>query len=62
MQSRREFKTEEEYNMNFPEVLRSDLSAKFGGDEFKFYTTSVGDNVIEVSKETTPALLRYLKE
>ncbi len=48
--------------MNFPEVLKTDLSAKFGGNEFKFLTTPVGDNVIEVSKETTPALLRYLKE
>ncbi len=48
--------------MNFPEVLKTDLSTKFGANEFKFYTTPVGDHVIEASKETTPALLRYLKE
>lgn len=47
---------------NFPEVLKSDLSAKFGGNEFKFLLSPVGDNVIEASKEATPALLRYLKE
>lgn len=48
--------------MNFPEVLKNDLVAKFGSTEFKFYTTPVGDQVIEATKETTPALLRYLKE
>lgn len=47
---------------NFPEVLKADLSAKFGVNEFKFFRTPVGDNVIEASKEVTPALLRYLKE
>ena len=47
---------------NFPEVLKADLSAKFGTNEFKFFRTPVGDNVIEASKESTPALLRYLKE
>lgn len=48
--------------MNFPEVLRSDILTKFGTDEFKFLTTSVGDHVIEVNKSSTLALLRYLKE
>ncbi len=48
--------------MNFPEILKSDLSLKFGSNEFKFLTTAVGDYVIEATKETTPALLRYLKE
>ncbi len=48
--------------MNFPQVLKTDLLSKFGSNEFKFYTTPVGDNVIEAAKETTPALLRYLKE
>jgi len=47
---------------NFPEVLKADLTAKFGATEFNFYRTPVGDNVIEASKESTPALLRYLKE
>ncbi|MBC7742192.1 MAG: NADH dehydrogenase (quinone) subunit D [Bdellovibrionaceae bacterium] len=48
--------------MQFPEVLKNDLSVKFGTNDFKFLTTPVGDHVIEVTKETTPALLRYLKE
>ena len=48
--------------MNFPEILKTDLAAKFGSSEFKYFTSTVGDHVIEASKETTPALLRYLKE
>lgn len=47
---------------NFPEVLKADLTAKFGANEFNFFRSPVGDNVIEASKEATPALLRYLKE
>lgn len=48
--------------MNFPETLKTDLVSKFGTNEFKIYTTAVGDNVIEAEKESVPALLRYLKE
>jgi NADH-quinone oxidoreductase subunit C/D len=46
----------------FPEVLKSDLLSKFGANHFQFVTTPVGDNVIEVSKDATHALLQYLKE
>lgn len=48
--------------MIFPEILKSDLVIKFGADEFKFIATPVGDSVIEAKKESSPALLRYLKE
>ncbi len=48
--------------MNFPELLKSDLTIKFGTNQFKYLTTPVGDHVIEAPKETTHALLRYLKE
>ena len=44
------------------EVLKTDLTNKFGSDEFKFIVTPVGDDVIECKKESIPALLRYLKE
>ena len=44
------------------EILKSDLTAKFGVDFFKFSTTPVGDHVVEASKENIPALLKYLKE
>ena len=44
------------------EVLKLDLTTKFGSESFKFVTTPVGDDVIECNKETVPALLRYLKE
>lgn len=48
--------------VNFPEVLRSDLIAKFGSDQFTFLTTPVGDQVIETPKAASHALLQYLKE
>ncbi len=44
------------------EILKNDISAKFGGLPFQFSTTPVGDDVIECSKESVPALLQYLKE
>lgn len=48
--------------LKFPQLLRADLISKFGANHFHFSTTPVGDNVIEVTKETVHALLRYLKE
>lgn len=48
--------------MNYFEVLKSDLATKFGSDVFTFSSTPAGDNVVEVAKETVPALLKYLKE
>jgi NADH-quinone oxidoreductase subunit C/D len=47
---------------HFPAVLKSDLVSKFGADQFRFITTPVGDHVIEASKASVHALLRYLKE
>lgn len=44
------------------ELLQNDLSSKFGADKVKITTTAVGDHMVECSKETAPALLRYLKE
>ncbi|OFZ31478.1 MAG: NADH dehydrogenase (quinone) subunit D [Bdellovibrionales bacterium RIFCSPHIGHO2_01_FULL_40_29] len=44
------------------EMLKNDLSAKFGTDQFQFITTPVGDDVIECPKESVPAVLQYLKE
>ncbi len=44
------------------EILKNDLTAKFGAVPFKFLTTPVGDDVIECEKEAVPALLQYLKE
>ncbi|MBC7464600.1 MAG: NADH dehydrogenase (quinone) subunit D [Bdellovibrio sp.] len=44
------------------EILKTDLTNKFGANDFKFITTPVGDDVIECTKESIPALLRYLKE
>ena len=44
------------------EVLKSDLSAKFGEGVFQFSKTAAGDQVIEASKENIPALLKYLKD
>ncbi|MES2801591.1 MAG: NADH dehydrogenase (quinone) subunit D [Bdellovibrionota bacterium] len=43
-------------------TLKQDISVKFGDNAFKFSTTPVGDHVVEASKETVTALLRYLKE
>jgi NADH-quinone oxidoreductase subunit C/D len=48
--------------MQFPEVLKTDLSTKFGSKIFQFSTTPVGDQVIEAPKEVVHALLQYLKE
>jgi len=44
------------------DILKTDLTNKFGAGEFTFVTTPVGDDVIECKKEAVPALLRYLKE
>jgi len=44
------------------EILKSDLTTKFGADVFKFSTTAAGDHVVEAAKENIPALLKYLKE
>ena len=44
------------------DILKTDLTNKFGAGEFAFITTPVGDDVIECKKEAVPALLRYLKE
>lgn len=44
------------------DILKTDLTNKFGAGEFNFITTPVGDDIIECSKEAIPALLRYLKE
>ena len=46
----------------FPQLLRADLISKFGSNHFQFSTTAVGDHVIEVSKDSSRALLQYLKE
>jgi NADH-quinone oxidoreductase subunit C/D len=48
--------------LNFPEVLKNDLVAKFGSEQFKFTISPVGDNVIEAPKVSFHALLQYLKE
>ncbi|MBY0453076.1 MAG: NADH-quinone oxidoreductase subunit C, partial [Bdellovibrionaceae bacterium] len=48
--------------MQFPEVLKTDLTTKFGSQIFQFATTPVGDQVIEAPKEVVHALLQYLKE
>lgn len=48
--------------IQFPEVLKNDLVAKFGSEPFKFLTTTVGDHVIEAPAQATHALLQYLKE
>lgn len=48
--------------MHFPEVLKTDLTTKFGSQIFQFTTTPVGDQVIEAPKEVVHALLQYLKE
>jgi NADH-quinone oxidoreductase subunit C/D len=47
---------------NFPQLLRADLISKFGANHFHFSTTPVGDHVIEVAKDSSRALLQYLKE
>lgn len=44
------------------EVLKTDLITKFGENIFQFSVTPVGDQVIQSTKETVPALLKYLKE
>lgn len=44
------------------EILKSDLSLKFGDISIQFSTTPVGDDVIECKKESVPAVLKYLKE
>lgn len=44
------------------DLLKSDLTTKFGDGVFKFSTTPVGDHVIQTTKENIPALLKYLKE
>lgn len=44
------------------DLLKNDLVAKFGVEQFKFYTSPVGDHVIESPKTAVTALLRYLKE
>ena len=46
----------------FPQLLRADLISKFGANHFLFSTTPVGDHVIEVTKDSSRALLQYLKE
>jgi NADH-quinone oxidoreductase subunit C/D len=48
--------------MNHFMTLQNDLVSKFGADVFKFSTSPVGDHVIDTSKESVPALLKYLKE
>lgn len=44
------------------DLLKSDLTTKFGDGVFQFSTTPVGDHVIQTTKENIPALLKYLKE
>ena len=44
------------------EILKNDVVAKFGSNNFQFLQTPVGDDVITCDKETVPALLKYLKE
>ena len=48
--------------MNYIENLKQDVMVKFGEGQYKFQVTPAQDFVIEASKESTPALLRYLKE
>ena len=48
--------------MNYIENLKQDVMVKFGEGQYKFQITPTQDFVIEASKESTPALLRYLKE
>ncbi len=48
--------------MNHFVTLQNDLVSKFGTDIFIFSTSPVGDHVIDTSKESVPALLKYLKE
>ncbi len=48
--------------MNSFEILKNDLSLKFGDVSIQFTTTPVGDDVIECNKESVPAILKYLKE
>ena len=48
--------------MNSFEILKNDLSLKFGDITIQFLTTPVGDDVIECNKESVPAVLKYLKE
>lgn len=42
--------------------LRNDLVGKFHLDDYKFYTTPVGDDVVEAPALELAAFLRYLKE
>ena len=44
------------------DILKNDVIAKFGTNQFQFLQTPVGDDVITCEKETIPALLKYLKE
>lgn len=48
--------------MNSFEILKNDLTTKFGDVSIQFTTTPVGDDVIECGKESVPAVLKYLKE
>ncbi len=44
------------------ETLKKDILQKFGDTKMSLTTSRVGDHVLEISKETAPAVLRYLKE
>ena len=48
--------------MNYIENLKQDVMVKFGEGQYRFQVTPVQDFVIEATKESTMALLRYLKE
>ena len=48
--------------MNYIENLKQDVMVKFGEGQYRFQVTPVQDFVIEATKESTIALLRYLKE
>jgi NADH-quinone oxidoreductase subunit C/D len=48
--------------MNYIENLKQDVMVKFGEGQYRFQVTPVKDFVIEATKDSTMALLRYLKE